>query len=80
MLYAVQYRNMHTAIHHFAIFDDRDVAVAVAEIWKEHETLIHVPGDEHWIDDFEIHWAYPPEFHPQTEEQIEVVNRPFDVY
>lgn len=79
MLYAVQYRNMHTAIHHFSIFDDRDAAVAAAETWKENGT----PGpgfEEHWLDDFAIHWKYPPKYCPYTDEPIEVVNQPFDCH
>ena len=79
MLYAIHYRNMHTAIHHFSIFKDREVAMAVAEAWKEHAAP--APGlEEQCIEDFEIHWAYPPKYHPFTEEPIEVVNQPFDRY
>jgi hypothetical protein len=76
MLYAVQYRNMHTAIHHFAVFKDRKVAEAVAVAWEDGKA---VPGlEDLCIEDFEIHWAYVPKLHPVTGEQIEVVNRPFD--
>lgn len=58
--YAVQYRDMHTAIHHISVFDDEDVA-------REYKAYI-VAAEEHplvapptgYIGDLEIHYLRPP--------------------
>jgi hypothetical protein len=81
MLYAVHYRNMHTAIHHYCVFEDRDVALAAASAWKEQECFDEFDESLYpSVDDFEIHWQHPPANHPKWGDRLEVVNRCFDMW
>lgn len=59
--YAVQYRDMHTAIHHIAVFENEDVAREYKDYIIEAEQHPLTDPPEGYIDDVEINFRHPPE-------------------
>lgn len=62
MLYAVQYRDMHSAIHHLSIFTKKSEATRMLTFVTNTEQL--PPGDEQGdIGDIEINFRNVPTTH-----------------
>jgi hypothetical protein len=58
-LYGMQYRSMHTAVHHVAIFHDRQTARGMEQHVRKHEMLPTEPI-EGCVADIEINFRQPP--------------------
>jgi len=59
-LYGMQYRSMHTAVHHVAIFCDRKKARELERHLKNHEMFPAEPIDG-CVADIEINFRRPPD-------------------
>lgn len=58
--YAVQYRDMHTAIHHLALFKDEGEACEYKEYLREFEEHPPVAGNSSFVEDVEVHYLNLP--------------------
>lgn len=57
MLYAAQYRDMHTAIHNLLIYPKRSLARQAVCVMDQEQTMEHVPLCD---DSTEINFRHPP--------------------
>lgn len=58
--YAVQYRDMHSAIHHIAVFKEEEAAREYLGFIQKMETHPEFMPVDEFIEDREIHYCYPP--------------------
>jgi len=84
--YAVQYRNMHTAIHEVAIFSLEQQAIDMLEMIKRdeefHPAFVIEDAFSSYVDLIEINFRNPP--HHYNDVKLQYVNDPVtsipDVY